>query len=165
MTRLFTLFIALLFTAQVFAQDNTKKQLPDPYRGGIAAMTKFFTDSLKVTQAIQDKKATGLVVLKFTADVNGYIRKVIVYYADDLILTEPVITAIQKTNTKWVIPEHYEFYDFVIPFSINYKPSVENKAASQKAMYNFYQQRKPILSYNQVPLNTATLLPAVIINY
>jgi hypothetical protein len=32
-------------------------------------------------------------------------------------------------------------------------------------MYTYYNQRKPILSVNQVPLDMATLLPAITVNY
>lgn len=163
MKTVFILFTAILLSGFAMAQAN--KQLPVPFKGGNEAMMQFFKDSLKITPAISKAKATGLTIFKFTADTKGNITKMVVYYADDYLLTQPVIEALKKTSGKWVIPDHYQFYDFVIPFSINLTATAKNKLANQKAMYDYYQNRKPILSYDQVPLNTATLLPAVVINY
>jgi hypothetical protein len=178
MRKLFVLIALVAIYSGAFAQKKKKdaakdqpsveqapKELPAPFQGGIQTMTQFFKDSLEVTPAIIKAKATGLVILKFTADTKGNMSKIIVYYADDYLLTQPVIEALKRTNGKWVIPEHYEFYDFVIPFSINYIPSKSTMLISQRAMFNYYQNRKPIVSHDQVPLNTATLLPTIMVTY
>lgn len=142
-----------------------QEQLAFPFQGGKEVMVKFFKDSLTVTPLIIQKKATGNAVLKFTADEKGTIRKIIIYYADDLALTQPVIEALRKSNRKWIIPDHEKFHDFIIPFAINFKPPVTGNTALQKAVYDYYTHRKPVLSFDQVPLDTATLLPTVVVNY
>jgi len=128
-------------------------------------MTRFFKDSLTVTPQIMQTKATGTAVIKFTADEYGVIKKIIIYYADDLSLTEPIIAALRRSNHKWIIPAHEKFHDFIIPFSINFIPPATGSIATQKAAYEYYKHRKPVLAYDQVPLETATLLPTVVINY
>jgi len=167
MKRIIVVITAILFCGQTFAQktEEAKKELPAPFKGGVENMVRFFKDSLTVTPDIIKTKATGLVIFKFTADTKGNMTKIIVYYADDYLLTQPLIEALKRTNGNWVIPEHYQFYDFVIPFSINYIPSKSTVLISQKEMFNYYQNRKPIISHDQVPLNTATLLPTIIVNY
>ena len=165
MKTLLSYIAALLICVQVFAQQKPKKELPQPFKGGTEAMLQFFKDSLQVSPDITNARATGLVIFKFTADTKGVISKIVVYYADDLRLTQPAIDALKKTNGKWVIPDSYEFYDFIVPFSFNFVPSDDDVASAQKAMFNFYQHRQPILAVNQVPLNTATLLPTVLVNY
>lgn len=161
MKKLILFAVALLLSGYCMAQA----QLAFPFQGGKEVMVHFFNDSLTVTPLIIQKKATGNVVLKFTADEKGVIRKIIIYYADDVTLTQPVIEALRKSNKKWIIPDNEKFHDFIIPFIINFKPPVTANAALQKAVYEFYTHRKPILSFDQIPLDTATLLPTVIINY
>ena len=166
MKKVFILLLALALSGGAMAQMMPiNKDLPEPFKGGTEAMTRFFKDSLQVTPAIEKAKASGVVIFKFTADSKGSISKIVVYYADDLILTEPVINALKLTNGKWVIPANVKFYDFVIPFSINYKPATPPKATALKAILDYQLQRKPIVATNQVPLNSATLLPAITVNY
>lgn len=136
-----------------------------PFQGGKAIMDRFFKDSLTVTPQIIAKKASGLAVFKFSADEFGVIKKMIIYYADDLILTEPVIKALQKSNKKWIIPDHEKMHDYILPVLINFnKPAVES-GALHTAVYNFNRNKKPVVATDQIPLDMATLLPAVTINY
>ncbi|MBB6130318.1 hypothetical protein [Mucilaginibacter lappiensis] len=161
MKKIILLSAAILLSVYCKAQT----ELAFPFQGGGAVMTRFFRDSLKVTQDIINKKATGTAVFKFTADEKGTIKKIIVYYADDYVLTLPIIEALKKSNHKWVIPDHEKFHDFIIPFSISFNPPAMASNATMKDAYKFYSQRKPIISYNQVPLEYATLLPTVIVSY
>lgn len=142
-----------------------QKKLAFPFQGGKEVMVRFFKDSLAVSPEIIRKKATGLVVFKFTADEKGKISKIIIYYADDAVLVQPVIDALKKSNHKWIIPDHEKLNDFIIPVSFRFNtPAVENEAV-QKSVYDFNRNRRPIFSGDQVPLDLATLLPAVTINY
>ncbi|MBW4890329.1 hypothetical protein KXQ82_11400 [Mucilaginibacter sp. HMF5004] len=166
MKKLLVLFTAILISGAAMAQMiPMANELPAPFKGGNAAMKVFFRDSLQVTPSIQKAKASGMVIFKFTADAKGNLSKMVVYYADDIVLTEPVIDALKRTSGKWVIPVDHKFYDFIIPFSINYKPGATPKPAALKAVLDFAQSKKPIVAADQVPLNAATLLPTVIINY
>jgi hypothetical protein len=157
----------VLFTIAVLSSIYCKAQteLAFPFQGGGPVMARFFRDSLKVSPEIIKKKATGTAVFKFTADEKGTIKKIIVYYADDYLLTLPIIDALKKSNHKWVIPDHEKFHDFIIPFSISFNPPAMASNATIKDAYKFYSQRKPIISYNQVPLEYATLLPTVVVSY
>ena len=142
-----------------------QKKLAFPFQGGKDVMVRFFKDSLAVSPEIIRKKATGLVIFKFTADEKGKISKIVIYYADDAILVQPVIDALKKSNHKWIIPDHEKLNDFIIPVSFRFNtPAVENEAG-QKAVYDFNRNRRPIFSGDQVPLDLATLLPAVTISY
>jgi hypothetical protein len=142
-----------------------QEQLAFPFQGGKEMMAKFFRDSLVVSPQLIAQKATGTAVFKFTADEKGNIKKIIIYYADDISITQPIIAALQKSNRKWIIPDHEKLHDFIIPFNMGFTPPTTVSPALQKAVYNFYTRRKPVLSYDQVPLDMVTLLPAVTINY
>jgi hypothetical protein len=161
MKKIFLLAITLLSFTCAMAQE----ELAFPFQGGKDVMTRFFKDSLVVSPQIIAKRAVGTAVLKFTADDKGSIKKIIIYYADDLVLTQPIIEALKKSNKKWIIPDREKFHDFIIPFTINFIPPATGVAAAQRALYDFYSHRKPVLAYNQVPLDMATLLPTVVINY
>jgi len=174
MKKVFVLLAAVMLSCMAIAQKkNTQqtaeqpqqKELPQPFQGGNEAYTQFFKDSLQVSQALIKAKASGTAIFKFTADAKGNISKIVVYYADDYLIAEPAIEALKKSNGKWVIPDKMKFYDFVIPFTINFIPSNANRLLTQKSMYTFYANRKPITATNQVPLNSATLLPTVVVNY
>lgn len=128
-------------------------------------MTHFFKDSLVVSPVIIQRKTTGVVILKFTADGQGNIAKTIIYYADDAILVSPVIEAVKKSNHKWIIPSREKSHDFIISVNIRYNLPETDDAAMQKAAMDNYRNKRPILSNNQVPLDMATLLPAITINY
>lgn len=153
--------IALFASVYCMAQQ----QLAFPFQGGHQAMTQFFKDSITVSPEIIKSKATGTVIFKFTADEKGTIKKFVIYYADDAILAPPLIDALKKSNHKWVVPDNEKFHDFIISFSIAFTAPAAGTPSPQKALYNFYLKRKPILSNNQVPLDNVTLLPAVVVNY
>lgn len=156
------LIATLLLTAGFVKAQET---LAFPFQGGKDAMKHFFKDSVIVPQPLVKSKASGTAVFKFTADESGVIKKIIIYYADDISLTQPLIEALKHSNKKWVIPNHEKVHDFIIPFSINFNPPALANSALNKAVYNFYIHRKPVVAYDQVPLDEATLLPAVSINY
>jgi hypothetical protein len=153
--------IALLISVGCFAQE----ELAFPFQGGKDAMTKFFKDSVVVSQDIIRKKTVGVVMFKFTADLKGNVKKTIIYYADDAILVVPIIEAIKKSNHKWIIPNHEKVHDFIIPFYIRYNLPENPDADLQKAAYDNYRNKRPIFPNNQIPLDMATLLPAITINY
>lgn len=142
-----------------------QQQLAFPFQGGKTAMTQFFRDSLKVSQGIILSKANGLVVFKFSADDQGNLKNLVIYYADDAILVQPVIDAMKKTNHKWIIPDKEKLHDFVIPFQIRFHGKGADSKDDQAALYNFYLKHKPITGTDQIPLNLATLLPAVTLVY
>jgi hypothetical protein len=144
---------------------HAQKELAFPFQGGAPIMTRFFKDSLTVSQDIIAKKASGTAVLKFTADVNGVVQKIVIYYADDYLITLPAIDALKKSTKKWIIPDKEKFHDFIIPFSISYNTPASGVAEVQKAAYEFYKRRKPIVARDQIPLNDATLLPTVSVSY
>jgi hypothetical protein len=157
----------LIVTAALFLAFNcfAQEQLAFPFQGGKEVMAKFFKDSLIVSSQLISQKAAGTAVFKFTADEKGTIKKIIIYYADDIRLTQPIIEALKKSNHKWVIPDHEKFHDFIIPFNISFNAPAVPGAALQKAVYNFSTHRKPVVTTDQVPLDMATLLPTVTINY
>jgi hypothetical protein len=140
-------------------------QLAFPFQGGKDILTRFFKDSLVVSDEIIQKKATGLVIFKFTADEKGGITKIIIYYADDAVLVPPIIDALKKSNHKWIIPDHEKFNDFILPVSFSFNPPAPGTKGVQKAVYEFNLKRKPIFSTDQIPLDLATLLPTIMINY
>ena len=158
----FLVFALLLSSFYCHAQEGS---LAFPFQGGSPIMTRFFKDSLIVSPEIIQKKATGMAVLKFTADISGNVQKIVIYYADDYLLTIPIIEALKKSTKKWIIPDKEKFHDFIIPFSINFSNPGTDVAAVQKAAYEFYRQRRPIIANDQIPLNAATLLPTVIVKY
>ena len=155
------LIVALFICTHGLAQQ----QLAFPFQGGKTAMTQFFRDSLKVSQSIRMSKASGLVVFKFSADDQGNLKNLVIYYADDAILVPTVIDAMKKTNHKWIIPDKEKLHDFVIPFQFRFHTSNKDSKDDEAAVYNFYAKHKPILSNDQIPLNLATLLPAITVLY
>lgn len=161
MRKILVSIAAILFSVQVMAQQ----QLAFPFQGGKDVMTQFFKDSLTVSRDMVHRRAVGVVIFKFTADQQGRISKIIIYYADDPVLAEPAIDALKKSNRKWVIPDREKFHDFVIPFTFSFNAPPAEDSDLQKEAYNYYRSRKLIATANQVPLDMATLLPTVIINY
>ncbi|MCD8741140.1 hypothetical protein LT679_11050 [Mucilaginibacter roseus] len=161
MKKLIITICAALFTLGAMAQQH----LAFPFQGGKTVMTKFFKDSLQVSADIIKKKASGTAVFKFTADGEGNIKKIIVYYADDASLVQPIIDALRKSNKKWVIPDGEKMHDFILPFSISFLAPATAPDKIQKEFYDYYTNRKPIMSFDQVPLDMATLLPTVAVNY
>jgi len=158
-----TILTVIFFTISAFCL--AQEQLAFPFQGGKEAMTLFFRDSLSVSQDITQKKAMGTVVIKFTARQNGSVSKIVVYYADDAILVQPVIDALRKTNHKWIISSNERMHDFIIPFVFSFNAPDGAGADLQKAVYDNYRTRNPIMSKDQVPLDETTLLPPVTVNY
>ncbi|RYU86193.1 hypothetical protein EWM62_18480 [Mucilaginibacter terrigena] len=144
---------------------QAQEELAFPFQGGAPIMDRFFKDSLVVSPDIINKKAAGVAVIKFTADINGNISKLVIYYADDYVLTIPAIEALKKSTKKWIIPNKEKFHDFIIPFSINFNNPASGTTDMQKTAYEFYKSRRPIVARDQIPLNAATLLPTVVVKY
>jgi len=177
MKKLSVLVVALLICTAAFSQKKeevkevkkeqaqAKFELPVPFKGGIDSMQLFFKDHFFVTPQIKQAKASGLAIFKITVEVKGMIESIVVYYADDVQLTQPAIDALKRTNGKWVIPKSVKAYDFIIPFAINYKPEGGLKPAAMKAILDYYEHRKPLTAPDQVPLNYATMLPTINIDY
>ena len=153
--------IALFITTHCLAQQ----QLAFPFQGGNPAMMQFFRDSLQLSQNIKLSKASGMVVFKFSADDQGNLKNLVIYYADDAVLVPPVIEAMKKSTRKWIFPDKEKLHDFVIPFMIRYNASEKDDKDTWAALYNFYAKHKPIISHDQIPLNLATLLPTVTVSY
>ncbi|WP_428328270.1 hypothetical protein [Mucilaginibacter sp.] len=152
---------ALLLSVCCMAQE----QLAFPFQGGKDIMTRFFKENLAASPEIIQKKATGTVIFKFTADIKGTITKIVIYYADDAVLVPPIIEALKKSNHKWIIPDHEKSNDFILAFSYSFNAPETQSAELRKAVYDYITNRKPIFSTDQIPLNLATLLPTVMINY
>ncbi len=128
-------------------------------------MAKFFKDNIIVSKEIMMTRATGMTIFKFTADDSGNLSKIVVYYADDLLLTQPIIEALKKSSKKWIIPDKEKFHDFIIPFSIRLNAPSTASAEVQKTHFDTYKSNKPLISADQIPLNEASLLPTIVVNY
>lgn len=161
MKKIILFFVATMFAVSCFAQQ----ELAFPFQGGKEVMNSFFKQNVDVSSDIVKRKVTGTAVFKFTADTAGAIKKIIIYYADDVSLVTPIIEALKKSDGKWIIPFREKAHDFIIPFRINFKAPATANAALQKAVYDFHRTRKPVLSNDQVPLDVATLLPTVSVTY
>lgn len=154
--------IALLLISVCGKAQN---QSPFPYKQGSEAMMKFFKDTLVVSPDLVARKITGTVVLKFSADANGTISRIVVYYADDVSLAQPVIDALKKTNHQWNIPANNKLYDYLLSFTINYNMPDSSNADLKDQIYKALAQRKQITATNEVPLGPVTLLPNVVVTY
>ena len=161
MKRVLLAISALLLSVNCMAQA----QLAFPFQGGKEVMTKFFKENLKASPNIIQRRATGTVIFKFTADEKGKITKIIIYYADDAVLVPPIIDVLKKSNHKWIIPDHEKFNDFILPVSYSFNAPPAGSDSLKSAVYDFNLTRKPIFSTDQIPLDLATLLPAVKVNY
>lgn len=161
MKKVLTLFAALLITGMAMAQ----KELAFPFQGGQPVMTKFFTDNFEASADIKKQNAAGLVILKFSADQKGSIKKVIVYYADDFALVQPVADLLKKSDHKWIVPDGEKLHDFILPVSIAFNVPTTEAAAANKTFMAYYSKRSPILTNNQIPLDLATLLPSLTLKY
>jgi hypothetical protein len=142
-----------------------QEKLAFPFQGGKDIMTRFFKENLIVSPDIIQRKATGTVIFKFTADEKGTITKIIIYYADDGVLVPPIIDALKKSNHKWVIPDHEKLNDFILPVSYSFNSPATENGDLRKAVYEYNRDRKPIFSTDQIPLDEATLLPTVMVKY
>jgi hypothetical protein len=161
--RNFLITLAILLSS---LYSRAQQKLAFPFQGGKDVMMQYFADNVVLSPELKKSRAAGTAVIKFTADPKGAITKIVVYYADDYFVAMPIIEALKKSDHKWVIPDGEKLHDFVISFTVGLNmPAGKNNAQLQKEMYTYYNQRKPILSVNQVPLDLATLLPAITVNY
>lgn len=156
------MLLAVVFTTTAAMAQKT---LDYPYQGGQEAMNQFFNNNFVPSAEIKQARAAGTVTLKFTADPKGAIKKIIVYYADDLSLVQPVADLIKKTDKKWIIFDGEKMHDYIITFAISYNTPQTGAATANKAYTTFYARRTPIFTNNQVPLDMATLLPTVALKY
>ncbi|RCH54508.1 hypothetical protein DJ568_11835 [Mucilaginibacter hurinus] len=157
--------ILVIFSVVIAFAANAQQKLAFPFQGGKTVMQNFFRDSLKVSKDVINKKAVGSAVFKFTANEYGQVKKIIVYYADDAILVKSIIEALQKSDRKWIIPDGEKTHDFILPFSINFNTSPTSSDQLNKQLFDYYSKRQPIVSFDQVPLDMATLLPTIIVKY
>ena len=155
------LFAALTVSGMAMAQ----KTLAYPFQGGQGVMTQFFKDNFVASADIRQQNAAGVVILKFTADTKGNIKKIIVYYADDFALAQPVADMLKKSDHKWIIPDGQDVRDFILTVNISYNQPAGGAAEAQARFAKFYTKRSPIVTNNQIPLDTATLLPVVVLKY
>jgi hypothetical protein len=158
MKKLFLTLIVAFSISCAMAQA----EMDFPFQGGKKVMYDYFADNIKVTDLIKQKAATGLVMVKFTSDEKGSIVKMVIYYADDASLAEPIVKALKATNGRWIVPAGQKTYDFIIPFSINITVA-DDKASA--AMLQYYNTRQPIVATNLVPLDMVSLLPIVQVKY
>jgi len=159
----------LIFTAALLlsaAYSRAQQGMAFPFQGGKDVMMDFFKKNVTIPDELKKRKATGTAVLKFTADQKGAIQKVVVYYADDYIITIPFIEALKKSDHKWIIPDDEKLHDFLISFTVNLEmPAGKASAATQKQVFDSYRQRKPVWAVNPIPLDMTTLLPGIITTY
>lgn len=151
----------LMTSVVVSFSAMAQKELAFPFQGGQQVMADFFKEKFTPAADIRQQNASGMVVLKFTADVKGNIKKVIVYYADDLILAQAAADLLKTSDGKWIIPDHEKMHDFILPITISFT----QPAAGNKNFAVWYSKRTPLLTNNQIPLDMATLLPTVVLKY
>lgn len=161
MKKLLLLFAALTISGMAMAQ----KTLAYPFQGGQAVMTQFLKDSFVASDDMRRQNASGVVILKFTADLKGNIKKIIVYYADDFSLAQPAADMLKKSDHKWIIPDSEKIRDFILTLNISYNQPANGQAEAQAKFAKFYSQRSPIVTNNQIPLDTVTLLPVMELKY
>lgn len=152
---------AIFVSAQAMAQTS---KFTFPFQGGSQAMGRYFQENTEIPTTVKDGRAIGTVILKFTADENGSVSKIVLYHADDASLLQPLIDVLKKSEHKWIIPDHEKEHDFMIPFSISFNPTGD-AGDSAKKLYKSYQSRSPMSTNDQMPLAEITLLPAVEISY
>ncbi|HVV55783.1 MAG TPA: hypothetical protein VHC47_10680 [Mucilaginibacter sp.] len=163
MKKFIFLIAAVSLSVCGMAQNNDKPTFP--FQGGNEVMAQFFRDSIKVSPEIRHTKASGVVIFKFTADEDGAVKNLVIYYADDAILARPLVEALRKSTRKWIIPYKEKLHDFIIPFLIKLNAPENGDRDIQSQVYRYYSRRKPIIARDQTPLDMATLLPTVVVNY
>ena len=142
-----------------------EEELSFPFQGGHKIMDRFFRDSTKFGTTVKNIKATGMAIFKFSADDKGVVSKIVIYYADDLVLTEAILNSLRKSSKKWIIPNHEKIHDFILPFNVSFNIPTTGNAGVQSAHYDFYLHKKPFTSPDQIPMDEATLLPPVFLKY
>jgi PBP1b-binding outer membrane lipoprotein LpoB len=94
MRRIFVLLSAILICSCAFAQKKkkakdpaeqeqtqqaqTKKELPPPFKGGVDSMFQFFKDNLRVSPEIIKAKASGVAIIKFSAEKKGMLTSIVI---------------------------------------------------------------------------------------
>ena len=156
------LFIALLSLS--FGAMAQKKSA-FPFKGGVEHMMNFFKDSVIVSQDIIQRKATGVVTFKFTADALGRVSKLVLYYADDAVLARTVVDALKRSSGKWDIPAGVNNNDYLITFSFSFIPPAAAGVDLVNAVYDYSVNHKPIVFSNQLLTDDAILLPTVMVTY
>ncbi|MCJ8210519.1 hypothetical protein MUY27_12445 [Mucilaginibacter sp. RS28] len=159
MKKLLLIAAVMLFTANVFAQ----KQAIFPFQGGQQPMLDFFKTNFQPSADVKNQSASGLVILKFTVDPKGAVKKIVVYYADDVILAQNAATLLQQTDKKWIIPSDEKLHDFILTVNIGFQQPLN--AANSKKFMAFYTKRSPLVTHNQIPMESATMLPTVTLTY
>lgn len=144
---------------------HAQRQMAFPFQGGKEVMMTFFKNNVVIPDALKKQNATGTAILKFTADDKGAIQKVVVYYADDYSIALPFIDALKRSDRKWVIPDEVKTYDFVISFTLDRSAATVKASAAAKPTADANRVRRPIFASNPIPLDMATLLPAIITTY
>ncbi len=128
-------------------------------------MMNFFKDSLIVPQHLIDRRATGVVVFKFSADALGRVSKIVLYYADDAVLAQPAADALKLSSGKWDIPVGTASNDYLITFSFSFIPPAAAGVDLVNAVYDYTVNHKPITFPNQFLADYCILLPTVTVNY
>ena len=162
MKKILLSLLTCLLAVATFAQQK----IAFPFQGGKDAMTEFFRDSTQVSPDVIKKKATGVVVFKFSADNQGQIKKLVIYYADDATLVTPAAEAIRKSAKKWIVSDKQKERDFLLPvyFKYNMPDGGENAKLVRAAFLNV-RDKAPIFPNTQIPLDYVTLLPSVTVSY
>jgi hypothetical protein len=136
-----------------------------PFKGGIEHMMSFFRDSVIVAQGVIDRKATGVVTCKFTADALGRVSKIVVYYAEDPILAQTAVDALKRSAGKWDIPIGQSGNDYLITFSFSFVPPAAAGVDLVNAVYDYTVNHKPIAAINQLLTDDCILLPTIMVTY
>jgi hypothetical protein len=156
------LLIALLSVALC---GMAQKKSSFPFKGGVEHMMAFFKDSLIVSQDIIQRKASGTVTFKFSADALGRVSKIVLYYADDAVLAQPAADALKRSGGKWDIPVGTASNDYLITFSFNFIPPAAAGVDLVNAVYDYSVNHRPITFPNQFLMENGILLPTVAVNY
>ena len=158
-----TLLFITLISLSLCAAAQKKSSFP--FKGGVEHMMNFFKDSVIVSQDIIQRKATGTVTLKFTADALGRVSKIVLYYADDAGLAQSAADALKRSTGKWDIPLRVNNNDYLITFSFNFIPPAAPGVDLVNAVYDYNINHKPITFPNQLMTDDCILLPTVTVNY
>jgi len=156
------LFITLL---SISLCGMAQKKSSFPFKGGVEHMMAFFKDSLIVSQEIIQRKATGTVTFKFSADALGRVSKIVLYYADDVVLVQPAAEALKRSGGKWDIPVGMPSNDYLITFSFSFIPPAAGGVDLVNAVYDYNVNHKPITFPNQFQMENGILLPTITVNY
>ena len=82
------MFIGLMFLSAITVKAQTG--LAFPFQGGKQVMMDYFKTHITIPAELSNKAAAGTVIFKFTADEQGAIKKIIVYYSSGLRVNQPL---------------------------------------------------------------------------